>query len=93
MVEIQDYDSYDCVGYFTDYENAKSCREFLNRTRPSEYEEFEWCVSEYCPDNTDYTFLMNKLNEKDKVEHEAKMERIKQMELAELARLKAKYEV
>lgn len=93
IVEIHDYDSYDSVGYFTDYEKANKCCEFLNRTRPSEYEEFEWYVSEYYQNNTNYAFFIDKLNEEEKVEYETRMERIKQEELAELARLKAKYEV
>ena len=91
MVELHDYDRDKAVGYFTEYKKAKSCCKYLNRAEPSEYD-FKWKVIDYNPDETDYDSLNKKLDEQKQLKHEEKLERIKQKELAELARLKAKYE-
>lgn len=92
MAEYHDYDSNDSVGYFTECKKAESCCEYLNRTKHSPYEGFDWYVSEYNLDETDYESLNNKLDEQERLEFENRLEREKQKELAELARLKAKYE-
>lgn len=92
IVTFHDYDGYDIVGYFTDYEKAQSCCDYLNRTRPSPYDHFEWVITEYSLDETDYAALNMELDERERAEYENRVEKIRQVELAELARLKAKYE-
>ena len=92
MVEFHNYDLDDCVGYFTDPQKAKECCTYLNRVRPNYYDDNnEWHVVEYDPDEKDYESLNKELDEKERIEFEGRMERIKQEELKELARLKAKY--
>ena len=91
LVEYTDYDGGDAVGYFTDSEKAKSCCEYLNRTRHSEYEEFDWYVSEYNLDETDYKSLNKELDEQERLEFENRLEKEKQEAIAEITRLKEKY--
>ena len=92
MVEFYDYDTNDSVGYFTEREKAESCCEYLNRTKHSEYKQFDWFVAEYNLDETDYESMNKELDKQERIEFETRLEREKQKELAELARLKAKYE-
>ena len=91
IVELHDYDCDDSVGYFTDPQKANQCCTYLNRVRSSDYENFEWHVVEYDLDEKDYESLNKELDEEERIEFEGRMERIKQEELKELARLKAKY--
>lgn len=92
MVEVEDYDTSHIVGYFTSYTKAKSCCEYLNRTRHSEYDEFDWEIYSYDLNKTDYESLNKELDEKERIEFETRMKREREKDLAELARLKAKYE-
>lgn len=93
MVEYHDYDGGDFVGYFTKHEKAVSCCEYLNRTRHSEYEDFDWYVSEYNLDETDYDSFNKELDEREKIEFETRLEREKQAAIEEIERLKAKYKL
>ena len=94
IVELHDYDRSDYVGYFTDPQKANYCCEYLNRTDPSQYnDEYEWIVVEYTHNDIDYESKIEELDEVERIEYETRLERIKQEELAELARLKAKYEM
>lgn len=90
IVEIHDYDGCESKGYFTEYEKAYDCSVYLNRKHPSPYG-IQWCVKEYNLDEIDYDSLNKELDEKERLKLEAELEKIKQEELAELARLKAKY--
>ena len=92
IVEYADYDSNDAVGYFTEYEKAKHCCEYLNRARHSEYEWFDWTISEYELDDTDYESLNKELDEQERLEYEIKLEREKQEVLDAISRLQAEYE-
>lgn len=93
MVQYADYDSEDSVGYFTEYEKAESCCEYLNRVRHSEYEQFDWFVSGYNLDETDYDSLNKELDEQERIEFETRLEREKQAAIAEIERLKTKYKL
>jgi hypothetical protein len=92
IVELHDYDRDSSVGYFTDNTKAEHCCDYLNRTDPSDYDNFEWMVREYDLNETDYETMNKILDEKENLEIQNSLERIKQEELKELARLKAKYE-
>lgn len=92
IVHFSDYDNEYSIGYFTNKEDAEACAEYYNRTEPSSYFENAHEVDTYGVDNTNYKALVEELNEKERAEKEAKKEAFKQKELAELARLKAKYE-
>lgn len=91
IVEVHDYDTYNAVGYFTEYEKAESCCKYLNRARRSDYQEFDWYVSEYNLDETDYDALNKELDELEKQKLEKKLEKERQEAIEEIARLKAKY--
>ena len=93
IVAYEDYDGSDSVGYFLDESKANECCEYLNRTRPSYYNETgdTWYVDEYELDETDYASLNKELDEQEKIEFETRLEREKQAALAEIERLKAKY--
>ena len=91
IVEYADYDSNDAVGYFTEYKKAKHCCEYLNRARHSEYEWFDWTISEYELDETDYTSLNKEFDERERLRFECELEKEKQEALVEIARLKEKY--
>lgn len=91
IVEVNDYDGHNAVGYFTEYEKAKSCCGYLNRARHSEYPEFDWYVSEYNLDETDYDALSKELDELEKLKLEEKLVKERQEAIEEIARLKAKY--
>lgn len=93
MVEMYDYDTNDSVGYFTDYNKAKSCCEYLNRTDHSEYEQFNWFIAEYNLNETDYESLNQELDEQEKNEFKTRLEREKQQAIEEIARLKEKYKL
>ena len=92
MVELHDYDNDTVVGYFTEHDKAEKCQEYLNKARPSAYDGFTWELIEYEPNTIDYAPLINEIYEKERLEREAEEEEVRQQELAELARLKAKYE-
>ena len=92
IVHFSDYDNEYSLGYFTNKEDAEACAEYYNRTEPSSYFENAHEVETYVFDDTDYKALVKELNDKERAEKEAKKEAFKQKELAELARLKAKYE-
>lgn len=92
IVMLNDYDRNDIWGCFTDYDKAKGCCDYLNATCPSHYEGFEWEMDEYGISNTDYSALLKEHEEQQRQIAEAAEEKVRQTELAELARLKAKYE-
>ena len=94
MVQLHDYDDVRIEGYFVDYEKAKKCCEYCNKVNPSDYADCgcEWEIETYPLDTIDYDALL-KAYEDDKTQKaKAIEEEIRQRELAELARLKAKYE-
>ena len=93
MVQYADYDGEDSVGYFTEHKKAESCCEYLNRARHSEYEQFDWFISEYNLDETDYDSLNKELDEQERIEFETRLEREKQEAIAEIERLKTKYKL
>lgn len=90
LVQYTDYDGGDVVGYFTDNKRAESCCEYLNRTRHSEYN-FDWYISEYNLDETDYESLNKELDEQERLELENRREKEKRDAIAEIERLRAKY--
>lgn len=90
LVELHDYDRDDSVGYFTELKKAELCREYLNRVEHSEYG-FDWFVSEYNLDETDYESLNKELDKQERFELENRLEKEKQDAIAEIERLKAKY--
>lgn len=92
MVELHDYDNDTVIGYFTNHDRAQKCQEYLNKAKPSEYDDFEWELIEYEPNSIDYAPMIDEIYEKERLEREAEEEEERQKELAELARLKAKYE-
>lgn len=91
MVEFNDYDTYAVVGYFTEHEKAAACCKYLNRARHSAYERFDWYVTEYNFNETDYETLNKELDEKERLEFENRLEKEKQDAIAEIERLKVKY--
>ena len=94
MVELHDYDRNDSYGYFDTYNKAKECCDYLNKARPSEYEDCDcqWTIETYSLDILDYVALGKAYDKEMQSRITAQKEAIKQHELAELARLKAKYE-
>ena len=95
IVAYEDCDGSDSVGYFLDESKANECCEYLNRTRPSNYNETGdiWHVDEYNLDETDYASLNKDLDEQERIEFETRLERKKQAALAEIVRLKEKYKL
>lgn len=95
IVAYEDYDGSDSVGYFLDESKANECCEYLNRTRPSNYNKTGdiWHVGEYNLDETDYASLNKELDEQERIEFETRLEREKQTALAEIVRLKEKYKL
>lgn len=93
MVAYEDYDGSDSVGYFLDESKANECCKYLNRTRPSCYNHTgdTWDVLEYNLDETDYNSLNKKLDEQERIEFENRLNKEKQDAIAEIERLKAKY--
>ena len=93
MVAYEDYDGSDSVGYFLDESKANECCKYLNRTRPSCYNHTgdTWDVFEYNLDETDYNSLNKKLDEQERIEFENRLNKEKQDAIAEIERLKAKY--
>ena len=92
LCEYEDYDGYGTRGYFTDEEKAEECCKYLNKTEPSSYIEDAWEVFEYELDDTDYATLNERIYEVEVMKAKAELEKERRKELAELARLKAKYE-
>lgn len=94
IVHYSDYDSEFDVGYFTSEEDAEKCMEYYMRTRPSSYEYLcdAYSLEKYELDDTDYDALNKELDEADKAMQRKEEEEFRNKELAELARLKAKYE-
>ncbi len=94
IVRFSDYDNAFSVGYFTNEEDAKKCMEYHMRTEPSDYEYMcdAYSLEEYELDDTDYAELLKALDEEEKEKQRKKEEKVRNKELAELARLKAKYE-
>jgi hypothetical protein len=82
------------VGYFTNEEDAEKCMEYHMRTVPSDYEYMcdAYTIEKYELDDTDYTALLKGLDEDERVKQRKEEEEFRNKELAELARLKAKYE-
>ena len=92
LCEYEDYDGYGARGYFTDKEKAEECCKYLNKTEPSCYIEDAWEVREYELDYTDYATLNERIYEEEVIKEKVDLEIERRKELAELARLKAKYE-
>nr|DAR55789.1 MAG TPA: hypothetical protein [Caudoviricetes sp.] len=94
IVRFHDYDTMFNVGYFTSEEDAEKCMEYYMRTRPSDYEYMcdAYSLEKYELDDTDYTALIKELDEAEKAMQKKEEEEFRNKELAELARLKAKYE-
>ena len=91
MVRLDDYDRHDSVGYFIDRKKADECCKYLNSEDRSEYDN-DWYVEEFTLNTTDYNVLNKEVEERERREFETRLERERQKELKELARLKAKYE-
>lgn len=94
IVRFSDYDSEFGVGYFTNEEDAEKCMEYHMRTEPSDYEYMcdAYSLEKYELDDTDYDALNKELDEAEKARQRKEEEEFRNKELAELARLKAKYE-
>ena len=97
VVEYDDYDSSDSVGYFTDRNKAEECCKYLNRTQPSYYYERSgrdtWKIFAYELDETDYQSLNKELDEQEKIKAKEELEKEKQQAIAEITRLKEKYNI
>ena len=95
IVAYEDYDGSGSVGYFLDESKANECCKYLNRTQPSWYVDpnvdTTWEVYEYDLDKTDYASLNKELDEQKRIESENRLNKEKQNALAEIARLKEKY--
>lgn len=91
LAEYEYYDYHNTVGFFLEESKAEECCKYLNRT-DIYCGKANWDVCEYELDETDYASLNKELDDKERLEFESRLEREKQKELAELARLKAKYE-
>lgn len=94
IVRFSDYDSEFGVGYFTNEEDAEKCMEYYMRAQPSDYEYMcdAYSLEKYELDDADYTALIKELDEAEKAKQRKEGEEFRNKELAELARLKAKYE-
>ena len=94
IVRFHDYDTMFNVGYFTSEEDAETCMEYYIRTRPSDYEYLcdAYSLEKYELDDTDYTALLKALDEEERAKQRKEEEEFRNKEIAELARLKAKYE-
>ena len=94
IVRFCDYDDQFCLGYFTNIKDAEKCLEYYSRTRPSDYAHLlnAYSIEDYELNNVDYATLIKELDEAEKAKQKKKEEAIRNKELAELARLKAKYE-
>ena len=68
--------------------------EYYMTTNPSDYEYIcdAYSLEKYELDDTDYTALLKALDEEEKAKQRKEEEEFRNKELAELARLKAKYE-
>lgn len=94
IVRLHDYDTMFNVGYFTSEADAEMCVEYYMRSRPSSYEYLcdAYSLEKYELDDTDYDALNKELDEAEKAMQREEEEELRNKELAELARLKAKYE-
>ena len=94
IVRFSDYDTMFNVGYFTSEGDAETCMEYYMRTSPSDYEYIcdAYSLEKYELDDTDYDALNKELDEAEKARQRKEDEEFRNKELAELARLKAKYE-
>lgn len=94
IVRCYDYDNIFGVGYFTNEEDAEKCMEYYMRTEPSDYEYMcdAYSLEKYELDDTDYMALLKGLDEDEREKQRKEEEEFRNKELAELARLKAKYE-
>lgn len=94
IVRFHDYDTMFNVGYFTSEKDAETCMEYYMRTMPSSYEYLcdVYSLEKYELDDTDYDALNKELDEAEKAKQRKEEEEFRNKELAELARLKAKYE-
>lgn len=94
LVRFCDYDDMFCVGYFTNEADAEKCLEYYSRTRPSDYDYIcdAYSIEKYEPNDIDYAALLKGLDEAEKAMQKKEEEEFRNKELAELARLKAKYE-
>lgn len=94
IVRFCGYDSEFGIGYFTSKEDAEKCMEYYMRAEPSSYAYMSdaYSLEKYELDDTDYVELLKALDEDDKEKQRKKEEKVRNKELAELARLKAKYE-
>lgn len=94
IVRFSDYDSEFGIGYFTSKEDAEKCMEYYMRAEPSSYAYMSdaYSLEKYELDDTDYVELLKALDEEEKEKQRKKEEKVRNKELAELARLKAKYE-
>lgn len=68
--------------------------EYYMRAQPSDYEYMcdAYSLEKYELDDADYTALIKELDEAEKAKQRKEEEEFRNKELAELARLKAKYE-
>ena len=87
LVKYEFYENHETQGFFLEESKAEECCKYLSRT-----DKANWYVCEYELDETDYVALNKELDEEERLEFESRLEKKKQRELAELARLKAKYD-
>lgn len=94
IVRFCDYDTMFGIGYFTNERDAEKCLEYYSRTRPSDYAYMcdAYSIETYESNDVDYTALIKELDEAEKAKQKEEEEAFRKKELAELARLKAKYE-
>lgn len=94
IVRCYDYDAMFGVGYFTNERDAEKCLEYYIRAKPSDYAYMcdAYSIEKYELDDVDYAALLKKLDEAEKAKQREEEEAFRNKELAELARLKAKYE-
>lgn len=92
IVKLNDYDRDESVGFFTSYDKAEQCRDYLNIYNPSQYEDYKWEIVEYKFDTTDYGELIKKHEKEVRLKLIKENELIRNFELKELERLKNKYE-
>ena len=91
LVELDDYDHSDFIGYFTDEEKAQYCCDYLNLTRPSEYPECTWRVKHYRENTMDYDTLLEGEWKRRKEETQRMMDEVEAKEFELYKQLKAKF--
>lgn len=92
IVHYSDYDSEFDVGYFTSKRMAKLCKEYYEKNEPCSYSECGYEILEFSPNDVDYEALNKNFDDAMRMKKLAEEEEFRNKELAELARLKAKYE-